>query len=366
MLLSQFETFPAVYAVGKNYQIMVSVTRPVVMWVRVGDKNFYDDSNGILRSACTTHRMIVPMELLDVAGEYTICFREVYDRKPYFAELSDVMEYTRAFRPVKEDGVIHIYHIADAHNKVQEPVAAGNYFGDALDLLVLNGDIPNHSGKLEYFTAIHEIAGNITKGEIPVIFSRGNHDMRGIYAEKLEEYVPTDCGRSYYTFRLGRIWGMVLDCGEDKRDDNEEYGHTVCCEDFRCRQTEFIRNVIANAKDEYEAEGVKNRIVICHYPFTDTLKFPFDIEVELFTQWARLLRENVKPQLLLFGHMHEAYVSHPGDEHDKKGQPCAAIVASEVRKDAFLGGAIELDYDRCTVKFTDTEGVIKTQEEIIF
>ena len=46
-----FATAPIVYAVGKNYQIMVSVTRPVVMWVRVGDKNFYDDSNGILRSA---------------------------------------------------------------------------------------------------------------------------------------------------------------------------------------------------------------------------------------------------------------------------------------------------------------------------
>ena len=50
---NEFATLPTVYAVGKNYQIIVPVTKECVMWVKVGDRCFYDDSNGILRSLTT-------------------------------------------------------------------------------------------------------------------------------------------------------------------------------------------------------------------------------------------------------------------------------------------------------------------------
>ena len=362
------------------------------MWVKVGDRCFYDDSNGILRSASTTHKMTLPMELLDEAKAYTVCYRNIIERKPYYSELSDVFEYTSAFRPVKHDGAIRICHISDAHNRVAEPVAVGGYFGDSLDLLILNGDIPNHSGDIKLFTAIHEIAAGITKGEIPVVFSRGNHDMRGIFAEKLEEHVPTDLGRSYFTFRLGRLWGLVLDSGEDKPDGGIEYGHTICCEDFRRRETEFLKNLtlpkdrpliaishicpvmttmkkgdifdIERAEGEYSADGVENRIVICHNPFTETLRPPFDIEIELFTEWARLLGEHIKPQFMLCGHIHKVYVSAIGSEHDHKGQPCPVIVASEVSADGaeYIGGAIELYPDRCDVKFINQDLLVKGEE----
>ena len=55
-----FADLPTVYAVGKNYIIIVPVNEPCLMWVRVGDEEFYDDSNGILRSARLTHKMTVP------------------------------------------------------------------------------------------------------------------------------------------------------------------------------------------------------------------------------------------------------------------------------------------------------------------
>ena len=352
---NEFATTPTVYAVGNSYQIIVPVTCETVMWVRVGDKCFYDDSNGILRSGRSTHKMIVPMELLDKEKSYTVCYRVVNERKAYFSDLGDVQEYTSDFRPVRQDGAIRIYNIADAHNHVDGPVGAGTFFGDELDLLVLNGDIPNHSGKIEYLTTIHEIASQVTGGKIPVIFSRGNHDTRGIFAENIEDHTPTDNGRSYFTFRLGRLWGIVLDCGEDKVDDHPEYGHTICCEAFRQRETEFIRNVVANADKEYAAEGVENRVVFCHNPFTQTIYPPFDIEIDTFTQWARLLREHIKPQIMVCGHIHRCYISEVGSERDHKGQPCPVIVASETPKNGpFYGGAIELYPDHCNVKFTDS------------
>ena len=157
--------------------------------------------------------------------------------------MRETQEYEYDFRPVEGDE-IRAYHIADAHNRIDGPVAAANKAGEH-DLLILNGDIPNHSGDIKYFAAIHCIAGEITKGQYPVIFSRGNHDMRGIYAENIQDHTPTDNGRSYYSVRIGSLWALVLDCGEDKPDGNDEYGHTICCADFRRRQTEYIEKIIS-------------------------------------------------------------------------------------------------------------------------
>ncbi len=361
-----FLTRPIVYAIRDSYQIMVPVTCECVMWVRVGERNYYDDSGGILRSDTTTHRMTVPMSELDRERQYTVCFRRMPERKPYFTEPGEVEYYTSVFRPVTSSP-IRIYHIADAHNQVEKPVAAGKFFGNQLDLLILNGDIPNHSGKIEYFTSIHQIASQITGGEIPVVFSRGNHDMRGVCAEKLADHTPTDNRRTYYSFRLGRLWGLVLDCGEDKPDENPEYGHTICCEDLRRRETEYIESIIASSEKEYAAEGVENRIVIVHIPFTYTPKPPFDIEIDTYTHWAKLLREHIKPQLMICGHIHKCVISPTGGPHDNKGQPCTLVCASRPVKDGpFWGGAFTLYPDRCNVKFTNSEGEISEDSDIIF
>jgi len=145
-----FTTAPAVYAVDREYQIFVPVNRESVMWVSVGGKNFYDDSNGVLRSHTSTHQMHVPMDLLDAAKEYTVCWRIVNERKPYFSDLSDVFSFTLPFRPVTGPDV-RIYQVADAHNRVNGPVKAGSFFGDRLDLLLLNGDVPEDSGRCRKF-----------------------------------------------------------------------------------------------------------------------------------------------------------------------------------------------------------------------
>ena len=361
-----FLTTPTVYAVGREYQILVPVACETLMWVQVGDRAYYDDSNGILRSNVTTHRMTVPMEELDRAGQYTVCFRRMIERKPYRSETGAIEYYESPFRAVPTDRPVNIYHISDSHNRVETPVAAARYFGEKPDLLILNGDIPNHSGEIAYLTTIHQIASEITDGERPVIFSRGNHDTRGIYAENIADHTPTRGGVSYFTFRLGSIWGLVLDCGEDKPDDNVEYGHTICCSDFRHRETEYIRSVIRNAKDEYEAEGVKNRLVISHNPFTQDYAPPFNIENETFSEWARLLREYVKPQLSLHGHVHTCRISLPGCAFDQRGQSCPVICGSRPEEDRFIGCALTLDESGCRVVFNASDGEVLGDEYLPF
>lgn len=367
-----FAALPTVYAVGSDYVIIVPVNEPCLMWVGVGNEEYYDDSNGILRSSRLTHKMTVPMEQLDRERRYTVRWRRMIERKPYRSVVGEIEEYESAFRPIApQSEKINIYHIADAHNRVEAPVSAGKYFeriGEPLDLLILNGDIPNHSGDIAYFEAIHKIAAGITGGEIPVVFSRGNHDTRGVCAELIADYTPTtESGLSYYTFRLGSVWGVVLDCAEDKPDDNEEYGHTICCADFRRRETRWLESLCGADEPEYSDGEIKYKLVVVHNPFTEKRKPPFDIEEETFSHWAELLRDKVKPHLMICGHIHRCYVSYPGGDRDAFGQPCPIITASRVEKGndgLFVGGAITLDGNSAEVRFTDADGNVIGEETV--
>ncbi len=366
-----FAALPTVYAVADKYVIIVPVNEPCLMWVGIGENEYYDDSNGILRSGRLTHKMTVPMAELDAARSYTVRWRKMIERKPYRSEVGEIEEYTSAFRPIDPNKErINIYNIADAHNRVEGPINAGKYFertGEELDLLLLNGDIPNHSGDVAYFEAIHRIAAGVTGGEIPVVFARGNHDTRGVCAELIEDYTPTDNGVSYYTFRLGPVWGIVMDCAEDKPDDHVEYAHTICCEDFRRRETRWLEALCNAEKPEYSDGGIKYKIVVVHNPFTERRNPPFDIEEDTFAHWASLLRENVKPHLMICGHVHKCYVTYPGGERDAFGQPCPIVAASKLSKDDlsfFVGGAITLDGNMAYVRFTDNDGNIVGEETV--
>ena len=353
---------PAVFAVDDTYQIMVPIEKEALFWVRVGDTDYYDESNGILRSLSELHRATVPMAALDAAGCYTVCIRPLVERKPYFTESEPVEEYTYSFRPLPASG-IRAYHISDAHNRVDSPVAAARAFGD-IDLLILNGDVIDHSGDPSKFHNIYAICSQLTGGGIPTVFSRGNHDMRGNYAEKFAEYTPNSHGNTYYTFRLGTLWGILLDCGEDKPDTNAEYGHTICCHRFRQRQTAFLQDVIRRAEAEYAAPGITTRVVIAHNPFSDVFPHPFDIEQELYREWCALLREHVRPHVMICGHKHVTEVWMPGGPQDKLGQPCPVVIGGLPDGKGFVGCGYVFGEDAITVTFTDSDGH-RSEEYII-
>lgn len=319
---------PSVFAVAGEYQVCALVESECTMWVEAGGRTYYDHSNGVLRSGRFLHIAHVPAAALDAARQYTVHLRRINERKPYFTDYGEVESASFAFKPVAEKAEYRIVNLADAHNVVDATVIGGSCFGDSLDLLVLNGDIPNHSGDINYFKAIYRIAGEITKGAVPCVFSRGNHDMRGIYAEQLADYTPTDAGRSYFTFRAGPIWGIVLDAGEDKVDECDEYGRTICCHAFRMEEDAFIDRVVS-AREWADAPI---RLIVSHHPFAYRIKPPFDIEQELYASWCRKLK-GIGATVWLAGHLHECFFEQPGGAHDTYGYPCPLVCSSDVGTD---------------------------------
>ena len=226
---------PTVFAVGENYQIFVPVKHKCFLWIKVDGVKYYDHDNGIMRTDTLVHRVEIPMEVLDNARRYTVVTRRLVKRLAYRSISMEPVETNFVFCPVKQNQDIFVAHISDTHGQVD---AAINCFKDRhVDLLVLNGDIIDSSERISDFNAIYKLSGTITNGEKPVIFSRGNHDLRGVNAEKLSQYTPVHNGNTYFTFRLGKVWGVVLDTGEDKDDSNIEYSGAVCCHPFRVKET---------------------------------------------------------------------------------------------------------------------------------
>ncbi len=346
-------TNPCVFAAGDTYQIFVPVKKESVMWIKIGDKCYYDESNGVLRSLSRVHKITVPMKVLDDAKKYTVCNQQIKGRrKAYFNKMHPVEEYEYTFTPVTGDEV-RCYHIADTHNRVSEPVKAAENFGK-IDFLILNGDVPNDCGKKKYFNSIYEIVGTITGGNIPAVFVRGNHDIRGKYAEIFADYIPTVDGNTFFTFRVGNIWGLALDCGEDKPDTNPEYGGTICCHYFRERETEFIERV-ADC-DCHKDSSIMKKLVVVHNPFTMKYNEPFNIEEELFSHWAQVIKEKIKPDLMLCGHLHRTGIHPVGGELDAHGQPCTMIVGSKPDKNYYKGVGYIFRKESTDVIFTDSEG----------
>lgn len=359
------KTAPAVFAVGKDYQIMVEVTRKSLFWVRVGTENYYDVTGGVMNVLSNFHRVTIPMAALEAAGEYTICVKPMCRRDPYFTKTGRTEEKTFPFHPLPEKNV-RIYHIADTHNRMKEPIQAAKAFG-RIDLLILNGDILDHCGSARKFRNIYQICDALTGGAVPVVFSRGNHDMRGKYAERFFEYTPSQRGNTFYSFRLGSLWGVILDCGEDKADNHPEYGGTVACHGFRLAQTAFLKRLIQNSETEYEAPGVEKRLVICHVPFMQKDEPPFDIEEPVYREWTWLLRKYIKPDLMLCGHTHKAGVCLPGGEKDAYGQPCPMVVGAQYDDRKYWAGCgIVLGESKVEIRFTDCTGAILSSATVLY
>ena len=354
---------PAVFAVEEEYQIMVPINAPCVMWVKVGDEVFYDQSNGILRSDTDVHRIPVPMSMLDRAREYTVCWREVYDRKPYFPDLGEEDSERFSFRPCLSEHP-RCYMISDAHGMLEEPVSAARMFVERygeLDLLILNGDILSNSGDVANFILYYQIIEALTGGAIPVIVSRGNHDLRGKCAEKLADYMPGSSGRSYYTIRLGGLWAILLDLGEDKSDGNEEYNGTICCHDFRKRETAFFEEVAENENDRFNRKDAAHRIVISHVPLTRADMAPAESERPFCKRWVELLNEKIKPEFMLSGHTHWQYIAYPGGKWDGYGMQFPTVVGAFVDRENpyFAGCGLIWEPDGIRVVFNDGKAVLQ-------
>lgn len=357
-------TPPVVFLAGDTYQIVFETDITGIARVIVGNDIYTDNTNGVVRSEDTFHKIILPTEVLDSCGEYTVEFAHIADRKPYFPQSGEfIREHRRFFAPGKNPSV-KLYMLSDTHTRVSAPSVCGDYFGDELDMLILAGDIGNSASNVDLVKTIHRIAENILHGEKPCVFVRGNHDTRGKYAELLPSIVGNVGGDTFFSFRVGNVWCVGLDCGEDKIDSHAEYGDIADYRHFRERETRFLRSIIKNKSSEYEAEGIEHKIAICHVPFTVIVH---DFADDIYNEWTKLLNE-IGIEVMLTGHKHKIEY-HESGKLISEGKTVAnfpVVVGArmsddplslcDTNNDEFTATALELFSDgEIDLKFTNSK-----------
>jgi predicted phosphodiesterase len=100
-------------------------------------------------------------------------------------------------------------------------------------------------------------------GSRPLMFARGNHELRGPFARELFEYVPTIDGRYYYTRDAGPVHLVVVDTGEDKPDDTNVYALLNKTSAYRAAELEWLRD---HFRTDPRVRTAPFRIVAMHQP----------------------------------------------------------------------------------------------------
>lgn len=285
---------PAVFDLGtENYVVMFETDLKGTGFVKVNyegrEKTYWDAPSGIIATHDTVHKVEVPKEILRgnkyrVGSQY-VPFKYAYSAKKGHTEESK--EY--AFKGIPKDDGIKILCITDIHEREEMVRQSLRYFNDEYDMLLLLGDITSDFMKKEKFTkGILADAAEFSKGEIPVVYTRGNHETRGEYASGLLSYFPTSTGEFYYTFDFGALSAVVLDAGEDKEDDHEEYSGLIDFHSYRQKEYKWITSLKA---DRFQG---KYKLVFCHHP---------EISRHFRMDWLSPFRD-MGFDLLVGGHYH--------------------------------------------------------------
>ena len=303
---SRFTYEPVVYAVEDTYQIVFSTNHKAIAWVEIDGEEYYDLYAGSMKSNDTVHKITVPQEKLDAAKAYSIHAEKMIYRGPFGGFKGREISKEYSFRPVNTDDGLVYYTMTDVHHAREGAVSAALAV-ENLDFLVVLGD---SVGMVEYEKDVqfsNLLAHEVTGGQIPVVYARGNHEIKGAYAESMYKYVGSKNESFYYWFTLSDVFGITLDLGEDHDDGWWEYYGTDRFALYHDEQTEFLQD-LAQTKP-YEAYNYM--LVACHIPiqFVNSRKDHEEVKAE----WTELLNE-IQPDLVVYGHQHDLYPFLEGQE----------------------------------------------------
>lgn len=175
-----------------------------------------------------------------------------------------------------------------------------------LGFVAFNGDMSSsvESGE-QLFKAYLDASVSLFATGIPILFTRGNHETRGVFADSLGDYFPGQDGRFYGIYRYGDVCILLLDCGEDKTDDHAEYNGLADYDAYRIEECEWLKKAVRS--DEFLSASA--RIVLLHIP---PMAEAWHGSVHLNELFVPVLNE-AGIDLMLCGHDH-AYSFRPAGE----------------------------------------------------
>lgn len=206
------------------------------------------------------------------------------------------------------------------------------------DMFLFNGDMVSiFNSEKEIFDGFMDKATELFASELPMYYTRGNHETRGSFATAFQDYFSPKQEHIYYMFRQGPVCFVILDSGEDKPDSDLEYAGITVYDQYRTEQAEWLAKVLESK--EYKEAPFK--VVVCHIP-------PFGGwhgDQEVAEKFIPLLNK-ADVDIMLCGHLHRYVRNEPKD-----GVRFPVIVNSNntiLKAEAQLG--------KLSIKILDLEG----------
>ena len=242
----------------------------------------------------------------------------------------------------------------DFHDKpelISQLFSKGIITPQRYDFVLYNGDMVS-SFESEERLVNSVIAPSVAQfaTQIPLFFSRGNHETRGAAATTYTDYFPTTTAEPYYTFSDGPALFIVLDGGEDKPDSDIEYHDLVRYDTYREREAKWLKSVVES--EQFKAAAVK--IVIIHIPPKSS---GWHGEAEIARLFVPILNQ-AGIDAMFCGHIHKYRFSEANDPTYGCNFPIVCL-PNRVRAD------IEVSKERVSYSITNANGEITNNEILL-
>ena len=183
-----------------------------------------------LRPGTTYRYRIMQQAVLADEGNRRVILGEGYG--------SDLLKHSpfRATTLDPEKASVECWMVNDIHGRDS---VLGRLLADAPrqhpDFVCFNGDMLTQiETPQELFDGYLDTAAKLlSPAGIPIFATRGNHENRGSASPCFLDYFPTPTGETYYAFRQGPVFFLMLDGGEDKPDSDIRYYGLAATDAYR-------------------------------------------------------------------------------------------------------------------------------------
>ena len=241
---------PVVMDTGSSYSVVFATNVKATAFVEFEHNGqsykLYAQKDGRRIGDRLIHSIIVPYEQLK-NNTYYVGSTRVIDEYSYGSRLGKTVTKGPYDLKVNESEKQSYLVISDWHSHLKEAKEAISHLGKYDAVLMMGDPSAGLDFEEQAVRNIVEFGGDLTRGEMPVIYVRGNHETRGNFANKLSDYLGYE--KFYYTVNRGDYSFLILDSGEDKNDDHVEYGGMDDYAVNRREMADWLKNVeIKNEK----------------------------------------------------------------------------------------------------------------------
>lgn len=293
-----------------------------VGWVEYGDRNhlnkkFFSYQNGLIMANNRVHKITLPHIKPGQTHRYRIVSTEIVavnGSQFKFGEMLTSPIYTFD-TPGINDGDFKMVIINDHHERPQtipQLLYRFGYTGNErdFDMVVFNGDVFDNADSEEqlinqFLTPCVEVFARQT----PFLFVQGNHEVRGAFSRQLPDYLGFTNNQYYHAFTRGPVRVLVLDSGEDKTDDNWEYGGLAAFDQYRETQRDWLAREIESP----EFKSAAFRVLLIHISPWHSGDWHGTLHCrEMFGP----LLNKAKIDLQISGHTHRYATHEPDEDHN--------------------------------------------------